>query len=74
MDVALVFHRGDFDPRNDAHANRCPRLTRLLESGDGVVVGHRDRRQAGFGSTVHQLAWRQETIRSCRVKVEIDHC
>ena len=62
MHVARVFDGGDLDPRNDTHAKLCTGLGRLPQSSDVIVIGDRDRGQAGFGSAMHQAVRRQKTV------------
>ena len=73
VNVALVVHRGHFNAGNQSKSGRARCCRRLVEAGDGVVIGNADRCQPGGRGAADQFGWRQPAVRGGGMEMEIDH-
>ena len=73
MEFPVVVHRRDFHARNDLHALLPPGFEGVRIGGDGVVIGDRDRGEAGLrGHPGERVRRKIAVARPVRVDVEVD--
>src|SRR5665213_123268 len=60
-----------FTAAHNADAQTCTSRNRLIVSGNRIVIGNRNGLQVRTLGSPHELDWRNRTIRSSRVSVQI---